>query len=314
MKRKDIISLIFLGLIIISNLFFLQRQLEIFLFDVISQPSNILVAQVNQDIKAFSSEENSPTPLTKPAIPEFGAKSVISLIINQDGSEKILYQKSIQERLPIASLTKLMTALVSVENYFLNQKIEISQEAVSQEGDAGKLIVGESISVKNLLFALLIESSNDVAFALAENINLKQFIEKMNLKAAELGMLNTNFVNATGLNGSENYSTIEDLVKLMRYIIWKQPQILEISSKNSVEILNEDGTLHHISVNTNELLGKISGIIGGKTGFNEEALGCLILVLKNENQEYSINIILGSPDRFSEMENLINWLKESNLY
>jgi len=315
MRRKEIVSVMILSLLIVSWLIFFQKQLEIFVSDsFFNKPSEILLANISQNIP----QQETPKPIETP---EFQAKSVLSLKINEINNEEILYQKNIQEKLPIASLTKLMTAVIVLENYDsasspqdpLDEKILISKEAVAQQTDIGKLIIGESVSIKNLLNSMLIESSNDAAYALAEKIGVEPFLEMMNSKARELKLLNTNFSNPTGLDGNKNLSTSEDLAKLVKYIIQNHPEILEITSKVSTEILNDDGTLHHLAVNTNELLGKIPNIIGGKTGYNEEAMGCLILLLEKENN-YLINIILGSPDRFAEMEKLVNWLKETKQF
>ena len=315
MRRKEIVSVMILSLLIVSWLIFFQKQLEIFVFNsFFNKPSEILLANISQNIP----QQETPKPIETP---EFQAKSVLSLKINEINNEEILYQKNIQEKLPIASLTKLMTAVIVLENYDsasspqdpLDEKILISKEAVAQQTDIGKLIIGESVSIKNLLNSMLIESSNDAAYALAEKIGVEPFLEMMNSKARELKLLNTNFSNPTGLDGNKNLSTSEDLAKLVKYIIQNHPEILEITSKVSTEILNDDGTLHHLAVNTNELLGKIPNIIGGKTGYNEEAMGCLILLLEKENN-YLINIILGSPDRFAEMEKLVNWLKETKQF
>ncbi len=317
MRTKDVFLIFFLGLLITGWLIFFQKQIEIFAFDYFSnKQEEIFLAQISQN-----APKKEPAKTSLPL--EFQAKSILSLKIDKNAKEITLYKKNINEILPIASLTKLMTALIVLENYGpdFSEKIPISKEAVLQEGDYGKLKVSETMSMENLLYSILIESSNDAAYALAEKMDsasspqvgsisppqtgVQQFLDKMNLKAKELGMINTNFANPTGLNGNENYSTSEDLVKLIKYIILNQPRIFEITSKSSIEILNEDGSLHHLALNTDELLDKIPGIVGGKTGYNEEALGCLVLVLKNSTGEYLINIILGSPDRFTEMKKLI---------
>lgn len=297
--RKNLFLSIFFGLLATSGLIFFQKQLEIFVFDsFFNQPHELLLAQISSTFQ----------PNNKEPAPELQAEAVVSLKIDKNGREKVLVGKNINEILPIASLTKLMTALVAMENYSdLSEKILISKEAVLQNGDAGQLKVGESVSTENLIYMTLIESGNDAAFALAEKTGIQQFLEKMNLKAKELKMLNTHFSNPTGLDGNENYSTGEDLLKLIKYIILNQPRIFEITSLHSVEIFNEDGSLHHSAVNTDELLGKIPGIIGSKTGFNEEALGCLILIVKSPSSGYFLNVLLGSPDRFGEMEKLVNW-------
>lgn len=249
---------------------------------------------------------------------EIKAEAAISIEINKKTNKKrVLFKKNPQERFPIASLTKLMTALVVFdldETYNFSQLIPITKEAVEQEGVSryGELKEGEYLSVESLLYIMLIESSNDAAFALAEAIGEDGFVELMNLYTRDLGLENTYFIDSTGLDpddpqGPINYSSASDLVKLTNYILKKYPRIFEIAINNSYEVLNPDGSLHHfIPENTNELLGEIPEIIGGKTAWTPAAGGCLLLVLKNPSKNsYFINVILGAEDRFEEMQKLI---------
>ena len=257
---------------------------------------------------------------------EIKANSAISFLIPEKGESKIIFQKNISEKRPIASLTKRMTALVAKEIYRPEQILAISEEAVSQEEETGNLKTGESLSLKELLHSLLIESSNDAAWAIAEGklegaenfIGIRGFVELMNLEAKNLNMKDTGFINPTGLDGNEeknNYSTARDMVNLVDYIIKNHPDILEITQKKSYEVLNPDGSLHHfIPENTNKLLGE-NGlvVVGGKTGFTEEAGGCMILVLKKGENDYLVNIIFGSEShetRFEEMKKIIEAVNE----
>lgn len=297
MKVKNVFLIFFLGLLITGWLIFFQKQLEIFVFDTTyNQLPEILVANISQDVP----KQKTPTPII---IPEFQAKSVFSFRVNQK-EENVIYQKNIQEKLPIASLTKLMTAVIAIENYPLDEKITISKEAVLQEGDFGKLKVGETMSVENLLYLSLIESSNDAAYALAEAIGVDNFVDIMNWETKSLGLKNTHFTNPTGLDDPKNYSTAQDLAILTKNLL-KKPLLWEILGTPEYDLYLPDGTLHHKLKNTNELLGKIPGIIGGKTGWSPQAQGCFLLVLKKGKGEYFINIILGAEDRFAEMQKLI---------
>jgi len=227
-------------------------------------------------------------------------------------SNKVLFKKNEQESLPIASLTKLMTALVVLENYYeLDQVVIISQAAVNQPGDQGLLTPGEALSIKNLLYIMLIESSNDAAYALAEEKGIEQFVGLMNLKTMELGLFSTNFVDVAGLSSS-NYSSAEDLVILTKYLLENYPLIWQILSNEKYKLFTPQGKFHHELTNTNELLGKIPDIIGGKTGSTLKAKGCLLLILKNQkDQNDLIYLILGSNDRFGEMEQLIDWVNKA---
>ncbi|MCK4453785.1 D-alanyl-D-alanine carboxypeptidase [Candidatus Parcubacteria bacterium] len=255
---------------------------------------------------------------------EISAQSIISVLVDSQDKEEIIFEKDISKKLPIASLTKLMTALIALETYDMDQKVIISKEAMEQPEEKGKLSPGENLSVENLLHIMLIESSNDAAYALSEGkivgqeeyIGEESFVAMMNFKAKELGLENTHFVNSVGIGETEepkHYSTSKDLVKLSQYIMKEHPQIFEISRKKSYEVLNSDGSVHHfIASNTNKLLDLPIKtwwgieIIGCKTGWTPEAQGCLLLVMKKENQDgYLINVILGSEDRFEEMKKLI---------
>jgi len=252
---------------------------------------------------------------------ELEAESAISVLVTPEG-EEILFGKNISEIRPIASITKLVTALTILDlGYKPNQLLEISKEAITQEEETGKLKPGEVLFMGELMHSMLIESSNDSAWAIAEGklseedfIGEKGFVDLMNKEIESLGLENTYFVNPTGLNGYENYSTSEDLVKITQYILEKYPHIFEITRKESYEVSNPDGSTHHfISENTNELLKEMPEIIGGKTGFTDEAGGCLLLVLETKEGNYWINIVLGaeSPQsRFEEVKRLIYYCED----
>ncbi|MBI2450677.1 MAG: D-alanyl-D-alanine carboxypeptidase [Candidatus Nealsonbacteria bacterium] len=270
----------------------------------------LLAAEANQ--LAFQQQMMSLKPLRDEDIPniEIAAKSAISLLINNRGEKRILFEKDKNTLLPIASLTKLMTAKVVLDNYDLLKEIKISKEAINQEENLGKLSLGEVHTVKYLLYPLLIESSNDAAYALANNyegMTEKDFLRMMNEKAGNFKLQNTHFFNPTGLDPEDaakpfNYSTALDLAKLVAStfddkLLW---EILNTPKFNSYgpEL-----------VNTNELLGELPRIAGGKTGYTEKAQGCFILVLEApRGRGYIINVILGTNNRFSEMKKLANWL------
>ncbi len=301
----------------------LEKNLGDFWFlQEITKNSQIFAAQINQQIleKEIKKAELEKLQTERLKNLEIEAKAVISIEIDSQGNEKILFEKNSQQLLSIASLSKLMTALVIFdldETYNLSQLITITKEAVEQEGNSkyGDLKTGESLSVENLLYIMLIESSNDAALALTEPIRKKGFVGLMNIYAKELGLKNTYFVNPTGLDpddsrSSPNYSTAEDLVKLTKYVLKNYPQIFEITTNQSYEVLMPNGLTHHfISENTNKFLGETPGIIGGKTGWSFSAGGCLLLVTDNpKNNSYFINIVLGAKDRFNEMRKIINAL------
>ena len=287
-----------------------QNLNEIFFLREIARNPQILTAQILAD-QQF--EKLQPVRNKSIENLEIGAKSAISVLVKENGSEKILFEKDIDQRLPIASLTKLITASVVLENYDLNKEIEISQGAVDQPEELGQLTVGMVLSVRELLYPLLIESSNDAAYALVYDYNEmteKDFIGLMNLTAINLGLSNNNFTNPSGLDPKDpkaliNYSTTKELSKLIKYLL-RKPLIWEILSIQKHNFYGVE------LINTNELLGEISGIIGGKTGETPEAKDCFVLVLKAPNNNgHLINIILGSDDRFGEMRKLVTWARRA---
>lgn len=247
---------------------------------------------------------------------ELLGKAGISILVKNDGTEKILFEKNSKEVLPIASITKLMTAKVVINNYDLGKEITISKEAVMQNEDFGGLQENAVLATEYLLYPLLMESSNDAAFALAndyEGINEKDFILLMNQEAQNLGLENTFFTNPSGLDPISkydvfNFSTAEDLAKLTKELIY-EPFIWEILSTRDYSLFGPE------LKNNNELLSKYPEIIGGKTGFTESAGGCMVLLMRApRNRGYVINVILGAPSmesRFFEMGRMIDWVKQA---
>ncbi|MBZ9569445.1 D-alanyl-D-alanine carboxypeptidase [Patescibacteria group bacterium] len=283
------------------NLF--EKNLEdLFFWQEIIENPQIFIAQLN--VRQFETQKIPKLPEDGPLAIQ--AESVVSVWIKPDGEEKILFEKEIEKVLPIASLAKLMTANVVLEYYpDLSQTIEISQEAVFQTEDFGDLKIGERLSVKDLLYIMLIESSNDAAFALTEIIGEEGFVGLMNLEAKFLGMENSYSVDSTGIS-SENRSSVKDLIILTKHLL-ERPLIWEILGEPEFDLYGPDGVFHHKLLNTNELLGEIPQTVGGKTGFLPEAKGCFLLVLKApKNKGFLINVILGSENKFEEMKKLIN--------
>ena len=263
-----------------------QFALEDFLIGQIYIPEKTFLAQVSRE-NSFDIDIN------------IKVKSALVIEIKNDKEQTIIFDKNSNAKMPIASLTKLMTAVISLENQPLSKKIEITQAMVSplEGGNNGKLRVGEKIAVEELLEMALVESSNDAALALAEVNGRENFINLMNLKAAEIGLRSTRFSNPTGLEAENNFSTARDMANLAILILKKYPLILETSSQSSIKVLSTFSQIDDLK------------IIGGKTGYTDEAGGCIILILKDKNNNYFINVILGADSResrFSEMRKLID--------
>lgn len=241
---------------------------------------------------------------------EISATAALSFKTNLSGERIIYYAKNENSILPIASLTKLMTALVVLENYDLSKETIVSEKAVAQEGEQGLLEAGQTLSVRNLLYITLIESSNDAAYALAEIIGTDRFLSLMNTAAKNIGLKNTYFVDATGLD-SGSYSSVSDLKILAEYLLKNYPLDWGVTSIKELDLYFSNGQLHHRLMNTNQLLGVIPGIVAGKTGWTTEAKGCFIVVRQNQQKDgFIINIVLGSDDRDYDMEKMINWVDD----
>lgn len=243
------------------------------------------------------------------------AQSVISISTNLSDTDAVLFSKNEQRKLSIASISKLMTAIIVLENFDPLREILISKEATSQSTDPERLKVGEIFYENDLLNAMLIGSDNAASYALSESIGKDKFIGLMNEKAKEAGLLNTFFGNSTGL-GLSNFSTVEDLAKLAKYILKNYPSIFGITTLREFDLYTVDGKIFHKIINTDDLLKDspdlVKRIIGGKTGNTRAAGQCLLLVVRSsDNQGYLINIILNSSDRFGEMKKIINWVDAS---
>ncbi len=227
-------------------------------------------------------------------------------------ASQILFAKDQSLILPIASLTKLMTAVIAFEKLDLNQEVIISEKAISAFGGQAGFKAGERLEVKNLLEALLIVSSNDAAYALAEAVEEKTgegFVGLMNQKANELNLKNTRFAEPSGISPA-NVSTVYDIGRLVKYS-FNYPLIWQITKTAELEVIAKDGQRYYW-VNTDQLLNKYQNIIAGKTGYTQEAQGCLMVVYQPEDSvDYLISVVLGAQRRFLETEKLIGWVEKA---
>ena len=223
-------------------------------------------------------------------------------------TQTVLFAHNENTRLPLASLTKVMSALVATEATDGSSTVTVDPLALKTEGDSG-LRPGEKWSLKKLLDFSLITSSNDgiatVALAVGPN-----FVQKMNNKASELDLKNTYYWNATGLDESEvkggAYSTAQDVAALMNYVVSYYPQTLEATREESASVTSLDNH-PHLAKNTNTLVNQIPGLIASKTGYTETAGGNLAFVFDPELGRPIVVVILGSSaeGRFLDAEKLV---------
>jgi len=267
-----------------------------------NQDKNEFLGSISDSVQNIAPSDAVGNIIEPAAELNINAESAISVESNFQDANKIIFEKNSNMQLPIASLTKLMTAIIVLDNYNLSDSVIVDENANSQNPVSSDVKLGEVMPVENFLDIMLIESSNRSAYALSEKIGEQKFVVLMNQKAKDIGLQNTFFSDPTGLS-PENISTASDLVKLAEYILKKYPKITDIT-REKVLYVPGFGNIK----NTDELLNEIPEVVCSKTGFTGEAKGCLLLVTNNpKNNDYLINIILGADSRFSEMEKLINW-------
>lgn len=235
-------------------------------------------------------------------------------IVADLNSGQILYQKNGLEKYPIASLTKLMTALIIIQEHKLNEVVTVPQLATQVGGSSINLQNQEKITVLNLLKGLLIQSGNDAAVALAihNSQSVDKFVEKMNLKANELNLQNTNFANPMGFDDPENYSTAQDLFTLAK-AVYKYPTIQKIVNIKETTIYSTDKSNSHLLQTTNLILDNYLNVGGLKTGTTSQAGGCFIGITKNEEHP-KVAIVLGSNDRFLDTKVMLDWVQNTFKY
>jgi len=246
---------------------------------------------------------------------------LIAPIINAQASiaidkktQKILYNHNAYKRLPIASLTKIMTALVVREHATLDEVVIISKEAALTEGSKMKLLPGEKITVKDLLKGMLINSGNDAAVALAEYVgegHQNKFIKLMNNKTQDLNLIHTHFANPMGFDDRENYSTGYELLLIIQEAL-KDPFIKKTINTEELELESISGQKHTLK-STNKILGGYLNITGGKTGTTDQA-GASLIAISNKDDREIIGIVLNSPNRFSEMKVLLDWCYRAYIF
>lgn len=220
-------------------------------------------------------------------------------------SGRILLEKNSQDKMAMASTTKIMTAIIALEKGDLRSLIKVSPRAVSIGGSSFYLRPGEVLTLEDMLYGLLLPSGNDAAVAIAEHIGgtEEKFVKMMNQKALELGALDTHFANPHGLDHPEHYTTARDLAIISRYA-WKHNKFREIVQTKTKEIKYGDFTRQISS--TNRLLWEFNGADGIKTGYTGKAGRCLVATAKN-NGFRLISVVLGSQNHFEESKKLLDY-------
>jgi len=232
-----------------------------------------------------------------------------AILVDFDTAE-IIYQKDSKKKLPVASITKVMTALVALEAKSPDTVFTVSEKAARVGEDSMGLAEGEKASLSELLYGLMLPSGNDAAVTIAEGVfgSEDAFVTQMNGQARDLGMYDTKFINASGLDEDDRsqYSTAYDLTVLAHYAWSKFPLFRKVSATDHILI---DATSSHKAFdlyNQTNLLTTYPGVLGIKPGFTWDAGWCLMTYAENNNVKL-VGVILGSGDRRGEMKELLDY-------
>lgn len=278
------------------------------------------------------SAQEEMLPYQKPDVTgvELGATAALAWDFKRD---IFLFSKNIDEARPVASLTKLVSAAI-IMNYAQEQEeVAVSKQAILVEGDSGNLQEGEILTVRDLLAAVLLESSNDAIYALAEytgkkmllnlpseengkiknsqrDTPIKVFIKAMNKKFNDLGLKQSNFTDPSGLEDSNSFSSARDFAKFIKYLRDdpKYAVLWNIMQLKTYQTQAKNGIVSHSFNSTNPFLEELNGVIGGKTGYTNKALGNMLLVMPSpDGASEIIYLALGSYDRFGDIRKMIDW-------
>jgi D-alanyl-D-alanine carboxypeptidase len=274
----------------------------------------------NSEVIKFNKNENpvnlnvSPLPIKKQDTSDIDPACVSACSLDFDTSQ-ILLVKNKDQKLPMASLAKIMTTFIILKDNNLDEQVTIKETAIqiaSEESQMG-LTPGDKIKVKDLLYGILIYSANDGSKALAEYKagSEEKFIKLMNAEASELGLKNTNFTSVSGIDAPNQYSSAYDLTLLFKCAV-QNSLFLQMINTKDYEFVSENGT-HYVLTNTDELLGTDPRVLGGKTGSTDQAGRCFASLASQDDHKV-ITVLMNCPDRFGETKNILDWVYSSYIW
>lgn len=240
----------------------------------------------------------------------YGAPENISaysaVVINADTGE-VLYEKNAHEQRAIASTTKIMTTLLTLEAGQPDRLFTVDSMAIRVEGTSMGLQEGDIVSRRTLCYGMLLPSGNDAANAAAVSVSgsMIAFAEEMNRKAAEIGMNNTHFVNPSGLDAEGHYSTAYDMAVLTRYAL-RNEEFSKICASSSASLEYGNPPYKRTLYNSNKLLAQYDGCIGVKTGFTDNARRCLVSAAERDGKKV-IAVTLNAPDDWNDHAQLLDY-------
>ncbi len=227
-----------------------------------------------------------------------------SYLVQINGS--LQWQKESSRRLPPASLTKLMTALLVLDDYQPHAVVEVGRQAAQESGARIGLRGGERFHAEDLLAAMLIGSANDACHALADHVagSHENFVRLMNLRAQRLGLRDTHFGNACGHDAGNHFSTAHDLAMLATALL-KNKIVVELAAKSEVRIATTDGARNYRLTNKNALIGRYPGAVGLKSGYTPKAGKCLVAYAERAGTRVLL-VMLNAPDRWWDASDILD--------
>lgn len=248
-----------------------------------------------------------PSPIaaaTAPKPPDNHAKGATLIDVS---SGRILYSKRGDEPMLIASLTKIMTAIVAIEHGRLDDQVTVSNRAAGKEGSSIYLKAGEKIQLRNLIYGLMLRSGNDAATAIAEHVggSVEGFAFLMNKKAAEIGLSNSQYMNPHGLDEPGHYASANDLAKLTAYAL-HNPDFRAIVATKVRTAPNPHDPWDYKWVNKNKMLNMYDGADGVKTGYTKKALRCLVSSATRNGQQLVV-VTLNDGDDWADHRKLLDF-------
>jgi len=244
--------------------------------------------------------------ITASAIDVLSVSAKSAVVICTDTRE-VLFEKSAKQKMPMASTTKIMTALILAEQPDLSKTVEVTKQMVTVEGSSMGLLEGDTVSYRDLLYGMLLASGNDaantVAFVLGGSV--EGFAKMMNKKAREIGLENTNFVTPSGLDDENHYTTAYDLALLTSVALKNTAFRTACGSKQAV-LYYGNPPYKRTLTNHNKLLGNFDGAIGVKTGFTKKSGRCLVTSAERYGKGV-IAVTLNAPDDWSDHKALLDY-------
>lgn len=299
------VILIFLLVVILCGFVFVKSR-ELFVKKDLASP----VLGISTSDISVNAWEPKYTPGMENNFPDAPEITATSAFFVNPASGQVLYAKNPNQKMKIASLTKIMSVIIALERKNLDDVYTVSDQASEMEPDKMYLLPGEKHTLKNLLDGIFLVSANDAAETLAEGTTgrREEFINLMNSKALQLGMNNTLFVNPSGLeeDGKNYYSTSIDVAIMSRYLIKKWPQIISISSQPYVYIEKTDWHQDYEMYSGINLLTTYPGVLGLKTGFTPEAGLTLVTYAVQGNKEV-LGVLLNATNRRDDAKVLLDY-------